>query len=65
MLYGRFNKTTGKVTVDRAAKTGSMDIAIDTASVDTGDTDKGTRARSRDEHLRSARLLQRRPNSRA
>jgi len=53
MLYGRFNKTTGKVTIDRAAKTGSVDVAIDTASVDTNDPDKGNRARSRDDHLRS------------
>jgi polyisoprenoid-binding protein YceI len=32
----RFNKTTGKVTFDKAAKTGSVDIVIDTKSVDTG-----------------------------
>jgi polyisoprenoid-binding protein YceI len=50
---GRFNKNAGKITVDRAAKTASLDITIDTASVDTGDADKGARARSRDEHLRS------------
>ena len=53
-IYGKFSKTAGKVTIDRAAKSGSMELAIDTASVDTGDQDKGTRARSRDEHLRSA-----------
>ena len=53
-IYGRFNKSTGKVTLDRAAKSGSLELAIETASVDTGDNDKGTRARSRDEHLRSA-----------
>jgi len=34
---GLFNKTTGKVTVDLAAKKGSADIAIDMASVVTGD----------------------------
>lgn len=33
---GKFNKTTGKVTLDRAAKTGSADIQIDTASIDFG-----------------------------
>lgn len=33
---GKFNKTTGKVTLDRAAKTGSADIQIDVASVDFG-----------------------------
>ena len=32
----RFNKTTGTVVFDRAAKTGSVDIAIDAKSVDTG-----------------------------
>jgi polyisoprenoid-binding protein YceI len=53
-IYGRFGKTSGKFTIDHAAKTGSVDLAIDTVSVDTGDPDKGTRARSRDEHLRSA-----------
>lgn len=32
----RFNKTTGTVVFDRAAKTGSVDIVIDAKSVDTG-----------------------------
>ena len=32
----RFNKTTGKVVLDRAAKTGSVDVTVDTKSVDTG-----------------------------
>ncbi len=32
----RFNKTTGKVVFDKAAKTGEVDITIDTTSVDTG-----------------------------
>jgi len=32
----RFNKTTGTVVLDKAAKTGSVDIVIDTQSVDTG-----------------------------
>lgn len=32
----RFNKTTGKVMFDKAAKTGQVDITIDTTSVDTG-----------------------------
>ena len=32
----RFNKTSGKVIYDKAAKTGSVDIVIDTKSVDTG-----------------------------
>ena len=33
---GKFTKTTGTVTLDREAKTGSVDIAIDPASIDTG-----------------------------
>lgn len=32
----RFNKTTGKITLDRAAGTGSVDVIIDAKSVDTG-----------------------------
>ena len=32
----RFNKTSGKIVLDKAAKTGSVDIVIDTKSVDTG-----------------------------
>ena len=32
----RFNKTTGKIVWDRAAKTGEVDITIDATSVDTG-----------------------------
>ncbi len=32
----RFNKTSGTIVVDRAAKTGSVDISIDAKSVDTG-----------------------------
>jgi len=32
----RFDTTTGKITIDRAAKTGSVDVEIDAKSVDTG-----------------------------
>ena len=53
-MYGRFNKTAGKFSVDMAAKTASLEITVETASVDTGDNDKGGRPRSRDEHLRNA-----------
>lgn len=45
-MQGRFDKTSGKVTLDRAAKTGSVEIAIESASVSTGFA-------KRDEHLRS------------
>lgn len=34
----RFNKTTGTVTLDKAAKTGAVDVVIDMTSVDTGST---------------------------
>lgn len=36
---GQFNKTTGKLVVDWSAKTGSVDIEIETASIGTGDPD--------------------------
>jgi len=32
----RFDKTSGKIVVDRAAKTGSVDVTIDAKSVNTG-----------------------------
>lgn len=32
----RFDKTSGTITIDRAAKTGSVDVVIDAKSVDTG-----------------------------
>ena len=54
MIHGRFDKFAGKFSIDRAAKTGSVELAIDTASVDTNDSERGSRPRTRDEHLRSA-----------
>ena len=54
MIHGRFGKFGGKFSVDNAAKTGGVDLSIETASVDTGDQDKGSRPRSRDDHLRTA-----------
>jgi len=54
MIHGRFNKSSGKFTLDRAAKSGSVELVVETVSVDTNDSDKGARARTRDEHLRSA-----------
>lgn len=35
-IRGRFNKTSGKITLDRAEKKGSIEAEIDVASVDTG-----------------------------
>ena len=32
----RFDKTSGKIVLDRQAKTGSVEVTIDTTSVDTG-----------------------------
>jgi polyisoprenoid-binding protein YceI len=45
-MQGRFDKTSGTATLDRAAKTGSVEIAIESASVSTGYS-------KRDEHLKS------------
>jgi|CXWL01.1.fsa_nt_gi polyisoprenoid-binding protein YceI len=53
-VRGVFKKSSGKFTIDRAAKTGSVELTVETASIDTGDGDKGSRPRSRDEHLRTA-----------
>ena len=52
-MTGRFDRMSGKITLDNDAKTGSVDLVIDAASISTGDSDKGSRPRSRDEHLRS------------
>jgi polyisoprenoid-binding protein YceI len=52
-MRGRFDKTAGKFTIDHAAKTGTLEVTVQTASVSTGDNDKGNRPRARDEHLRS------------
>ena len=53
-LRGSFERSSGKFTIDRAAKTGAVEVSVETASVNTGDTTKGSRARTRDEHLRTA-----------
>ena len=52
-IVGRFDKTTGKFTLDPAAKSGTVELAVETASVNTDDNERGPRARARDEHLRS------------
>lgn len=53
-MWGRFGKTTGKFMLDRAAKKGSIELVVETASIDTGDNVRGNRPRARDEHLRTA-----------
>lgn len=45
---GAFTKTSGKVTVDRAAKTGSVDVTIDAASVATGEPKLAEHLRNQD-----------------
>lgn len=45
-LHGTFDATSGKITLDPAGKSGSIEITIDTASIDTGHG-------KRDEHLKS------------
>lgn len=45
-MQGRFDRSSGKITLDRTAKTGSVNIAIEAASVSTGFA-------KRDEHLKS------------
>ena len=52
-IHGRFDKMSGSFTFDRAAKTGSTELSIDAASLTTGDSVKGNRPQSRDDHLRS------------
>jgi len=47
---GRFNKTSGTLVLDRAAKTGSVEITVDTTSIDTGFA-------QRDDDLRSDKFF--------
>jgi polyisoprenoid-binding protein YceI len=53
-IWGRFEKMNGTFTIDRTAKKGAVELTIETATVTTGDSDKGSRPRSRDDHLRQA-----------
>ncbi len=43
---GKFTKTSGAVTLDRTAKTGTVDVTIDASSIDTGNA-------ALDKHLKS------------
>ncbi len=45
---GKFNSTKGTITMDRAAKTGSLDITIDTTSIDFGHEKMNSHAKSAD-----------------
>ena len=53
VIRGHFEKISGKLTLDTAAKSGSIELSVPTTTITTGDNDKGSRSRSRDEHLRS------------
>lgn len=45
---GKFDKTSGKIVLDRAAKTGSVDITVDTSSIDFGHAKLNEHAKSKD-----------------
>lgn len=45
---GKFNQTTGSVTLDGAAKTGQVQIEVDTASIDFGHDEMNEHARAED-----------------
>lgn len=54
LYWGRFDRSSGKFTIDRAARKGTLELTVQTASVSTGDNERGGRPRTLDEHLRSA-----------
>jgi len=45
---GKFTKTSGTIVLDRAAKTGSVDITVDTASIDFGHAEMNKHAKAGD-----------------
>ncbi len=47
---GKFTKTSGTVALDRQAKTGTVDVTVDVASIDTGNT-------KLDDHLKEAEFF--------
>ena len=53
-IHGRFDRMTGKVVFDPVARTGSLEVKVQTATVNTGDSRRADGARSRDEHLKAA-----------
>ena len=46
--HGQFNKTSGKLFLDSATGSGSVEVSVDTASIDTGDPTLEVRLRSAD-----------------
>ena len=53
-VRGVFEGSTGKVTIDNAAKSGSVEVTIPTGTVFTGYLKSVGTGRTRDEHLRAA-----------
>ncbi|HTP97129.1 MAG TPA: YceI family protein [Burkholderiales bacterium] len=53
-MRGRFDRASGKFTIDHSAKVGSMEINVQTATLSTGDNERDGRPRTRDEHLKNA-----------
>jgi polyisoprenoid-binding protein YceI len=47
-MHGRFGATHGKIVLDPAAKSGSIDITIDASSIDTGHARRDTHLKSED-----------------
>ena len=52
-VWGDFERSTGKVVLDRAAKSGSIEVRIPTATISTGDAKRPDGGRTRDDHLRA------------
>jgi polyisoprenoid-binding protein YceI len=52
-VWGHFERSTGKVVLDRAAKSGSIEVRIPTATISTGDAKRPDGRRTRDDHLRA------------
>jgi len=52
-VWGHFERTTGKIVLDRAAKSGSLEVKIPTATISTGDSKRPDGRRTRDDHLRT------------
>ena len=53
-LHGRFDKMSGKATIDAAARSGNLEVKILASSINTGDASRANGSRSRDDHVKSA-----------
>ena len=52
-LRGRFDRNAGNFVIDPVARTASVELTVQTASINTGDNERAGRPRTRDEVLRS------------